>query len=580
MKAFVKSKNARWKILVIACILFCLFFTSISVSRKEKFYVDEVWSYSLSNSTDGAFYYSWHTGLGPPGSPTRQKDYDEYSGKDFIEYFDNWHDGSFYRDYLTVRNDERFDYGNVYYNQICDVHPPLYYFILHTVCSLTPGVFSKWQGLVPNLIFYTVTLIFLYLLARELTQSKKLALMSVLFWGLSGGAVSCTSFIRMYSLLTMFSVIAAYFYIMFYKTLKTRYAVLISVTVFLGLITQYSFYFFAFFITLIFCLYFLFKKKIKEFFGLGLSVLCSVAAAVAVFPMTYLHIFDGAYTDVQLSFTDNLIRYSTTDALDKLIKCFIGSFFYPVTYAEVVYIRNALKLFLLAVGLVIAIMLITKKIKPLPEKYTPISLLSLAAIITGIAVGDTSIYMPFCFERYFFFIFPFFAIIICCVILLVLKTFIPKIKKLKLNKKALTYSVAAGLCAVTICISNIGITNDYIQQCGEIDLDKELKDKPCFYIANNHLIHAFAPSMMEASRVYSVFVRYEQEQDFSEYYDQLKNMKEDYILIIYDYRGSPILDDPFHGAVKFPAGQKAEYLGKVRYTLEDDEYDVYKVTVK
>lgn len=48
--------------------------------------------------------------------------------------------------YVMVAENERFDYATVYYNQTQDVHPPLYYFFLHTVCSAVPRKLYKVDG--------------------------------------------------------------------------------------------------------------------------------------------------------------------------------------------------------------------------------------------------------------------------------------------------------------------------------------------------------------------------------------------------------------------------------------------------
>ena len=65
------------------------------------------------------------------------------------------------RQWLTreqIRNDfvvlpgEGFRYGVVKQMQSWDVHPPFYYYLFHTACSLFPGVFSKWLGIGVNMI--------------------------------------------------------------------------------------------------------------------------------------------------------------------------------------------------------------------------------------------------------------------------------------------------------------------------------------------------------------------------------------------------------------------------------------------
>ena len=53
-----------------------------------------------------------------------------------------WKDVDEIRSEFRVLEGEGFRYGLVKTMQSFDVHPPLYYMVLHTVCSLFPGVFS------------------------------------------------------------------------------------------------------------------------------------------------------------------------------------------------------------------------------------------------------------------------------------------------------------------------------------------------------------------------------------------------------------------------------------------------------
>ena len=61
----------------------------------------------------------------------------------------SWYDGRLFTDAYSVHPGERFGYGKVWANQAGDVHPPLWYAALHTVCSFFPGEFSKWFSLIP-----------------------------------------------------------------------------------------------------------------------------------------------------------------------------------------------------------------------------------------------------------------------------------------------------------------------------------------------------------------------------------------------------------------------------------------------
>ena len=101
--------------------------------KKEGYFVDELWSYGLANSTEYPHIYS-------------------------IQGWDQkWQTPEYYMNYIEVEKGQQFDYRTVIYNQTQDNHPPLFYLILHTVCSLFPGTLSKWYGIVPIIIYYALT---------------------------------------------------------------------------------------------------------------------------------------------------------------------------------------------------------------------------------------------------------------------------------------------------------------------------------------------------------------------------------------------------------------------------------------
>ena len=112
-------------------------------------------------------------------------------------------------DYVTVDDGERLDFGSVYYNQVRDVHPPLYYWLFHLVSALTPHVFSKWTGLGLDLVLYLLTLLALYRLVLRSFDSRPAAVAAVLLYGLSGLGLSTMLMIRMYVLMTLLTVLLA-----------------------------------------------------------------------------------------------------------------------------------------------------------------------------------------------------------------------------------------------------------------------------------------------------------------------------------------------------------------------------------
>jgi len=95
-----------------------------------------------------------------------------------------------------------------------DVHPPLYYLMLRIAMNFTKGYFSKWPGIVLNIIIYTFVTIIMYLILKKLLKKDNysiekagiLAFMSSIVLA----SLSNVIYIRMYSLLTLIILITIY----------------------------------------------------------------------------------------------------------------------------------------------------------------------------------------------------------------------------------------------------------------------------------------------------------------------------------------------------------------------------------
>ena len=263
MKEAVKKHGPL--LLTLAVILaVCLLFAQ----RKNGMFIDEIYTYGLSNSHYAPFLEDVAGGELEGAVLTRQ---------DLL-------------DYVTVGEDEFFDLGSVYYNQVHDVHPPLYYWLFHLASCLTPGVFSKWTGLILDLVLYFLTLIALYRLCLRLFGSRAAALASLLLYGLSGLGLATMLMIRMYVLITLFSVLLALWITRLMEDGRLRWSILAGLTIFLGLMTQYYFVFYAFFVCAAFVFYAAVKKRWKD---LGLFALCAFAGVgllLVAFPACITHL--------------------------------------------------------------------------------------------------------------------------------------------------------------------------------------------------------------------------------------------------------------------------------------------------
>ena len=64
----------------------------------------------------------------------------------------SWRTSKEAQDYVKAQ-ENRFNYISVYYNQVLDVHPPLFYMLVHTVSSIFNDTFSKYIIFSINLVF-------------------------------------------------------------------------------------------------------------------------------------------------------------------------------------------------------------------------------------------------------------------------------------------------------------------------------------------------------------------------------------------------------------------------------------------
>ena len=245
----------------LVCLLAVLSVSLHFCLWKSGMFIDEIYTFGLSNSS-----YMPFIGDG--------------SGDRIAEQTLTYDD--FY-DYLAVTEGEtRFDAGSVYYNQVRDVHPPLYYWILNFCSSLVSGHFSKWIGLIPDLIIYLGAIALLYALGLELFGSEHIAAATALLYGLSQVGLSTMLMIRMYVLVTFLTVLLALLVTRELRAPARRKELAVACAIFLGLMTQYYFVFYAFFLCAAAVIVLLCRKEWKaagcftlfSFLAVGLMLLC------------------------------------------------------------------------------------------------------------------------------------------------------------------------------------------------------------------------------------------------------------------------------------------------------------------
>lgn len=211
-----------------------------------------------------------------------------------------WMDRETYRNEFVVLPGERFQYGLVKRVQSWDVHPPMYYWVFHTVASLAPNVFSKWIGLSVNLFFYGINIILLTYLSYLVSgRDVRLSLLVTLAYGFSPAALSGVVFIRMYEMLTAFVLLCGILHMQAVerggkKLPLIRSLVPMMAVTYIGFLTQYYYFIFLFFLAIAFCLWLLWRdRNVWNCLRYGISQAAAFGLAYLTYPSFPAQMFRG-----------------------------------------------------------------------------------------------------------------------------------------------------------------------------------------------------------------------------------------------------------------------------------------------
>ena len=123
-----REQLIRTGFLILCCLL--LIGCSIAVlTHKEAFFLDEYSSYGCANGV-GSKNMRFENGVTYTPEEIEQQALAAYA----------------------TTEGKQFKFRNVWRNLSSNVHPPVFYVLLHFVCSLTPGVFSMWQAAAVNIL--------------------------------------------------------------------------------------------------------------------------------------------------------------------------------------------------------------------------------------------------------------------------------------------------------------------------------------------------------------------------------------------------------------------------------------------
>lgn len=513
----MKNKNCIGNKKIIYILLFIcalqLLLALFWADKKSYLFMDELFSYAASNRIEGI-----ETDL-----PANE-----------------WLDGGWLTEYMSADEEHRFEYSIPYRNQETDVHPPLFYLILHTACSLIPEEFSYWSGTGCNIVFFITSTIALYFLGKELFQDKVCGLLAALLYSISYGGLNTMVFIRMYMLLTLLVVLHTYVYLKYFEQDDTpvRGYVLLAVTVILGMLTQYYFVFIAFFFGVWYALKFFFKKQYKRLGRYMTAAAISAGCSIACYPTMIKHIFGtsrGAEARENLASSEGYLGNLVT--MWKLLDSQLFTNLFIVIFLMMV--------------LLLAVVFVKKQ-----RVWDTAMLTKLGAVMTACAgyfLVVTKI-APYQIDRYIMPIYPLVYLLIIGLMYRLIKAIIPQ-------KTAIILCILGfgGLSAVHMVHSNIPHTySEDVIITPRLELAEEYKDCYVLYIGERE---EDIPKYYDVLQVLSKYKGFYYIDDLSkekQISNDMERLQDEEQLIIYVNHNAQIMD-----------------LENTHFLQRDEEWDVY-----
>jgi len=193
-------------------------------------------------------------------------------------FFNKWIPTSAFRDGITLKAQDRFDFITTYKkSEKNTAHPPLYFLTYHLAASFFPDQFSFWTGIGLNILYFIGGSLFLLQISRLMIKDGWMSLIPCLFWGFSAAAVNGVTYIRMYMMMTFMCIGFTYFIA---RLITSGYSArrLAGAAAFtlLGTLTHYYFLIYAFFLS---AFYFFLLARRREIINL---IMFTAAMALAL----------------------------------------------------------------------------------------------------------------------------------------------------------------------------------------------------------------------------------------------------------------------------------------------------------
>lgn len=211
------------------------------------------------------------------------------------DFYNEWHNGEYYEDYLAVNDDEVGEYKQVYENQKNDVHPPLYYLLLRVAMGFSINHYSKWSGIILNMIIWAFVTIFTYLILEKIIKSKKKAVVLTFISGITMASLTNVIYIRMYAFSTLNILITTYLHMKLQdnEKINIKLLIFIGISALIGSLTHYYYLFYLAMLYIIFGIKYIRQKKYKNLISYTVTMAVAGVLSLIIFPYSIQHMFFG-----------------------------------------------------------------------------------------------------------------------------------------------------------------------------------------------------------------------------------------------------------------------------------------------
>lgn len=271
MRLKYKSKEA---IIIVTILIIQTIILIIAGINKSYIHMDEAYSLGLAS-------------------------YDKINIQDNKDFYNNWNNKEYYEDYLTVNDSEKDNYIQVYENQKNDVHPPLYYLLLRIAMGFHLNSYSKWPGIILNIIIYIFITIFMYLIIKKLLNGcnkyKEKSAILALISSITLSSINNAIYIRMYALSTLNIIITTYLHLRLLenKERNDKLLIFIGISALAGSLTHYYYLFYLAMLFIMFVIKYIKEKDYKNLRNYIFTMIFAGTISIIIFPYSIQHMFFG-----------------------------------------------------------------------------------------------------------------------------------------------------------------------------------------------------------------------------------------------------------------------------------------------